>query len=81
MSKKKSFGLTKDTGSRVCQRCGLYFEPERTGQKVCHDCKKVRVKGYRVDGGEYRVSDTDRAVGYLLGFIVILIILIGIGNL
>jgi len=80
MSKTISLGLATDTGSIVCQRCGLYFTPEKAGQKVCPSCRKVKRKGYQVDSVA-QVSDTDRAIGLFLGFIIVLAILIGIGAL
>ena len=80
MSKTISLELATETGSMVCQRCGLYFTPEKVGQKVCPSCRKTKRKGYQV-GSTAQISDRDRAVGLFLGFIIVLAILIGIGGL
>jgi len=84
MREQLSLGLTTDTGSIVCQRCGLYFSPERAEQKVCGSCKKTKrkSKGYQIEGKTtLQITNTDRAVGYALGLILAIFVLIGIGNL
>lgn len=40
---QKSYGLAKETGSFVCQRCGLYFE-RHGDETVCPTCKKTKSK-------------------------------------
>ena len=71
MSEQKSFGLTKDNGSVVCQRCGLYFDPT-SGSKVCPTCSKTKAKGYPInpeDGGRPWGGNTVR--NSLIAFLVL----------
>lgn len=83
MSEQKSFGLTKDNGSVVCQRCGLYFDPTK-GSKVCPNCSKIKAKGYPLnpenDGRPWGGNTIRNGVIAFLVLVVILIVITAIAG-
>lgn len=79
------YGLTKGTGSIVCQVCGLYFTPKRN-EKVCQGCIKMKQRGYPLNSAWTNVNPLSMLlpkspIGFLLGLLALLAMLFAMGNM